>query len=149
MSLDTLNGTDFWTQLFLGDTSNISLQGLRTFARRTIDLIVQVQNAPSAGSPGGSEERVAGKEAWVVLMRENMWIATFCCIVYIVFVHAGPSMVKKPAPVKWLLQLWNLLLAVFSAMGSYHCMGALISNVSPDLLIFHSAFAPVSKRLFY
>ena len=91
------------------------------------DLILQVHNAPAtcgeSECPGGSPERTDGKEKWVVLMRDNMWIPTLTCIIYVLFVHLGPRMITKPLPVKWVLQLWNLSLAIFSAVGSAanHC----------------------------
>ena len=134
--LDATNITLTWewaSSLFLGKREHISLDGLRQWAVQTLTLINEVHSASlecaHGDCLGGSVERVAGKKAWVVVMRENMWIPTFACAVYVIFVHLGPSMVKKPQPVKWLLSLWNLFLAVFSAVGSYHCMGALIYNL--------------------
>jgi hypothetical protein len=89
-----------------------------------------------------------------VLMRENMWIPTIACIVYAVIVHGGPILMKNHrgfvrAPIwahfsrrrglTWrrvwqselrpVLVAWNLLLAVFSTVGSYHCMTGLLINV--------------------
>lgn len=133
-------------KLFLGDgNASISFGGLQHFALRTVQIVRETAAAPrctgadplaEAGCdcggvpcPQGSAAREAGKEKFAALVRENMWIPTAACVLYILFVFCGPKLVKKPQPVKPILSAWNLAMSIFSAVGSYHCMGALAFNL--------------------
>jgi hypothetical protein len=133
-------------KLFLGDgNASISFGELQHFALRTVQIVRETAAAPrctgadplaeagcdcgGAPCPQGSAAREAGKEKFSALVRENMWIPTAACVLYILFVFCGPKLVKKPQPVKPILSAWNLAMSIFSAVGSYHCMGALAFNL--------------------
>ena len=133
-------------KLFLGDANaSISFGGLSHFAVRTVQIVQETAAAPRctdtavmaegcdcAGLPcaHGSAAREAGKEKFATLVRENMWIPTGACALYILFVFYGPGLIKKPQTYfKPILSCWNLAMAIFSAVGSYHCMGALALNL--------------------
>lgn len=53
-------------------------------------------------------------------MRRNYWIAPFAAVLYLVFVWLGPKYMQNRKPYNLIkpLRLWNLLLTVFSVMGS-------------------------------
>lgn len=136
---------DAFDKLFLGD-GDVSMNGLRHFTARTLQIVQDthagsrcigdsdwrsVDGCDCGGVPcaHGSPAREAGKEDFSSLVRENMWLVTGATILYMLFVHCAPRFIEKPFPVKPLLSLWNLALAVFSAVGSYHCMGALLGNL--------------------
>ena len=151
-ALNTLPITwELLPKLFFGDSndggnSTMSFEGLRHFADRTMELIQGQANSAScvgltleeAGPEcifegallsQGSEQREIGKVAFASLIRANMWIPTLAGALYVAFVFYGPKVVKSPLPLKHVLSAWNLGLAVFSAVGSYHCMGALSRNL--------------------
>ena len=129
-----LGATPSTKELFLGDGDpEISLRGFTSFCRSAVELISRTGQLPrdceAGGCPHGGPEREAGKQAFTDLMRGNMWIVSGLCYLYVLFVFIAPRCVSKPKPVNWVLVLWNLALAIFSAIGSYHCMGALLGNV--------------------
>ena len=138
--------------LTLGD-GNIGVAAFSAFCSRTRELIAAVWATDRSNPP----ERQELKQEFVDLMREHVWVPTIACGIYVAIVFAGPRLVKSPWPVrtqagsraaaqvpapatetklrcrlpqvKPVLVLWNLLLSVFSAVGSYHCMGGLLANV--------------------
>jgi len=102
-----------------------TVEGFKHFTSETLRLLEEV----SAMDRSNQIERQQSKQEFIDLMRDFAWIPTLACAVYIAIVHIGPLLVRKPWPVKWLLSLWNLALAIFSAVGSYHCLGALLLNM--------------------
>ena len=120
--------------VFLGDSGVIpGVDALQEFYVRALAIISQTwaadRDCDGGGCPHGSPAREAGKQEFRDLMRGNMWIPTLFGFIYVLFVFCVPRFISKPLPVKPLLVLWNFALAVFSAMGTYHCAGALLSNV--------------------
>ncbi len=157
-------------RIFLGEgNASISLGGLRHFGARTVAIVRETAAQPICDGPAaslgadclcdghpcrqGTAAREAGKEAFAALVRENMWIPTLACVLYIIFVFHGPAMIRKPLPVplpsslvpartpvlcrrprccsqvKRVLVCWNSALAAFSVAGAYHCTSALALNL--------------------
>lgn len=126
--MDMVNTTELGELLFGTGKPDISYAGLAHFSSRTSVLIDQVW----AASRDNLEDRQQPKQEFIVLMRENMWIPTIACIVYAVIVHGGPILMKNHrgfSELRPVLVAWNLLLAVFSTVGSYHCMTGLLINM--------------------
>ena len=103
-------------RIFLGEgNASISLGGLRHFGARTVAIVRETAAQPICDGPAaslgadclcdghpcrqGTAAREAGKEAFAALVRENMWIPTLACALYILFVFHGPGMIRKPLPV--------------------------------------------------
>ena len=107
---------DLLPRIFLGEgNASISLGGLRHFGARTVAIVRETAAQPICDGPAaslggdclcdghpcrqGTAAREAGKEAFAALVRENMWIPTLACVLYIIFVFHGPGMIRKPLPV--------------------------------------------------
>jgi elongation of very long chain fatty acids protein 6 len=111
-------------ELALGQ-ADMSGEGLVRFYSEVQRLLLECSHTDRSNSP----ERQAIKQELIDLMGEFAWIPTVCCVAYVAFVHLGPYLISKPWPVQPVLSVWNLALAVFSAAGSYHCLGALLTNM--------------------
>ena len=113
------------TEVALGK-GDVSLAALGKFCGRTYELIDQVWRSDRSNPP----ERQQAKQDFVDLMRDHTWIVTIACIAYTLFVHFGPALIRRPWPVKGVLAVWNLALAVFSAFGAWHCLSGLLANMA-------------------
>ena len=73
------------------------------------------------------------RRPWPVRLRHSLRLLQMCIDVHrhvILSSHKTFFTVHAcDLQVKWLLSLWNLALTIFSAVGSYHCMGALLLNM--------------------
>eukprot|EP00036_Acanthoecidae_sp_10tr_P007319 CAMPEP_0182915222 /NCGR_PEP_ID=MMETSP0105_2-20130417/182_1 /TAXON_ID=81532 ORGANISM="Acanthoeca-like sp., Strain 10tr" /NCGR_SAMPLE_ID=MMETSP0105_2 /ASSEMBLY_ACC=CAM_ASM_000205 /LENGTH=308 /DNA_ID=CAMNT_0025052061 /DNA_START=54 /DNA_END=980 /DNA_ORIENTATION=- len=70
-------------------------------------------------------------DAWTQWTGEHTEIPVYCLTVYLAITFQGPPMLAKGEayPIRSQFALWNLLLAVFSIMGTYKTMPVLIGAV--------------------
>ena len=83
--------------LTLGN-GEISAAALWAFCSKTDELIRAVWATDRSNPP----ERQDLKQEFVVLMRDHMWVPTIACAIYVLFVFAGPQVVRSPWPVRTL-----------------------------------------------
>ena len=81
--------------LTLGN-GEISAASLSAFCSKTDELIRAVWATDRSNPP----ERQELKQEFVALMRDHVWVPTIACVIYVLFVFAGPRVVRSPWPVR-------------------------------------------------
>ena len=81
--------------LTLGN-GEISLGNLQAFCIKCYEVTNSVWATDRSNPP----ERQQLKQEFVDLMRDHVWVPTIACMIYVVLVFVGPSLVRSPWPVR-------------------------------------------------
>ena len=81
--------------LTLGN-GEISFENLKAFCFKCYEVTYAVWDTDRSNPP----EREELKQEFVDMMRDHVWVPTIACLIYVVFVFVGPSLVRSPWPVR-------------------------------------------------